>query len=165
MQLVTDYLYFRNVKVLLTRAYSLSPWEIPWAPLSGFPSDLGYISLYIPPLITIQIQYCVYYMMAGTQFAGLKNIVEAGDGLLICVVKVLNITLFIIFQTQQWVAIFAARGRCCAFVLLPVLLGWRLFAIQLFQYHPNRHVCRSLSNNCNFCVKWFLLNCRLNYIK
>ena len=37
--------------------YSLSPREIPRAPPSGFPSGSGYISQYIPPLFTIQIQY------------------------------------------------------------------------------------------------------------
>ena len=37
--------------------YSLSPGEIPWALPSGFPSGSTYISLYIPPLVTIQIQY------------------------------------------------------------------------------------------------------------
>ena len=37
-----------------TRKYSLSPWEIPLAPPSGFPLGSGYI---YPPLITIQIQY------------------------------------------------------------------------------------------------------------
>ena len=40
-----------------TVKYSLSPREIPWAPPSGFPSGSGYISLYIPPLVTIQTQY------------------------------------------------------------------------------------------------------------
>ena len=35
-----------------TVKYSLSHWEIPWAP----PSGSGYISLYIPPLVIIQIQ-------------------------------------------------------------------------------------------------------------
>ena len=43
-----------------TMKYSLSPWEIPWASPSGFPSGSGYISLYIPPLVTIQIQYIVF---------------------------------------------------------------------------------------------------------
>ena len=33
--------------------FSLSPREIPQA----LPSGSGYISLYIPPLVTIQIQY------------------------------------------------------------------------------------------------------------
>ena len=37
--------------------YSRSPREIPWAPPSGFPSCSGYISLYTPPLVIIQIQY------------------------------------------------------------------------------------------------------------
>ena len=39
--------------------YSLSPREIPRAPPSGFPSGSGYISPYIPPLVTIQTQYIV----------------------------------------------------------------------------------------------------------
>ena len=36
--------------------YSMSTWEIPRASPSGFPLGSGYISLYIPPLVTIQIQ-------------------------------------------------------------------------------------------------------------
>ena len=40
--------------------YSLSPQEIPQALPSGFPIGSGYISLYIPPLVTIQIQYIVF---------------------------------------------------------------------------------------------------------
>ena len=36
-------------------------WKIPWASPLGFPSGSGYISLYIPPLLTIQIQYFVLY--------------------------------------------------------------------------------------------------------
>ena len=37
--------------------YSVSLQKIPRASPSGFPLDSGYISLYIPPLVTIQIQY------------------------------------------------------------------------------------------------------------
>ena len=37
--------------------YSLSPREISWALPSGFPMGSGYMSLYILPLVTIQIQY------------------------------------------------------------------------------------------------------------
>ena len=40
-----------------TMKYSLSPQEIPWASPSGLPLGSGYISLYISPLVTIQIQY------------------------------------------------------------------------------------------------------------
>ena len=40
-----------------TMKFSLSPWEIPRDLPSGFASGSGYISLYIPPLVTIQIQY------------------------------------------------------------------------------------------------------------
>ena len=36
--------------------YCLSPQEIPRAPPSGFPLGSGNISLYIPPLVTIQLQ-------------------------------------------------------------------------------------------------------------
>ena len=41
-----------------TMKYCLSPLEIPQAPSSGFPSRLGNISSYTPPLVTIQLQYC-----------------------------------------------------------------------------------------------------------
>ena len=34
----------------------MSLWEINYAPSSGFPSWSGYISLYIPPLVIIQIK-------------------------------------------------------------------------------------------------------------
>ena len=37
--------------------YSLSHWEIPLALPSRFPSGSGYFSLYIPTLVTKQIQY------------------------------------------------------------------------------------------------------------
>ena len=37
--------------------YSIRPQEIPRASPSDFPSRSGYISLYIPLLVTIQIQY------------------------------------------------------------------------------------------------------------
>ena len=37
--------------------YSLSPQIILWDP----PSGSHYISLYVPPLVTIQIQYCFHY--------------------------------------------------------------------------------------------------------
>ena len=40
-----------------TVKYSLSPRKIPRSPLSGFPMCSGYISLFIPPLIILQIQY------------------------------------------------------------------------------------------------------------
>ena len=40
-----------------TVKYSLSPQEIPRASPSGFALGSGYISQYIPPLVTIQIQY------------------------------------------------------------------------------------------------------------
>ena len=39
--------------------YSLSPQKIPRDLPLGFPSGSGYISLYIPPLATIQIQYII----------------------------------------------------------------------------------------------------------
>ena len=42
-----------------TMKYSLSPWKIPWALPSRFPSGSGYIWSYIPPLVTIQMQ-CLY---------------------------------------------------------------------------------------------------------
>ena len=37
--------------------YCLSPQEISWAPPSEFPSGSGNISLYTPPLVTIQLQF------------------------------------------------------------------------------------------------------------
>ena len=37
--------------------YSLSTKEIPRAESKGFSEGSGYISLYIPPLVIIQIQY------------------------------------------------------------------------------------------------------------
>ena len=40
-----------------TMKYSLSPWEIPQASPPGFPSVSSYILSYIPPLVTIPIQY------------------------------------------------------------------------------------------------------------
>ena len=39
-----------------TIKYILSPWEIPQAFRLGFPSGSGYISSYIPSLVTLQIQ-------------------------------------------------------------------------------------------------------------
>ena len=39
-----------------TGKYSLSPWKISCAPPSGLPLKSGYISQYIPSLVTIQIQ-------------------------------------------------------------------------------------------------------------
>ena len=42
-----------------TMKYSLSPREGPQALPSGFPSGSGYTSLYIPPILTIQIQYII----------------------------------------------------------------------------------------------------------
>ena len=38
---------------------SLSPLEIHWALPLGFPWGSGYISSYIPPLVTIQLQYII----------------------------------------------------------------------------------------------------------
>ena len=37
--------------------YSLSPQEIPWGSSLEFPLGSGYISSYIPPLVTIHIHY------------------------------------------------------------------------------------------------------------
>ena len=45
------------IKSGYTVKYSLSPQQILQASSSGFPSGSGYISLYIPPLVNIQIQY------------------------------------------------------------------------------------------------------------
>ena len=62
-----------------TVKHSLSPWEFPRAPPSGFPSCTGYISPYIPPLVIIQIQYwrdinvqCTTWNRGYTKF-GIKN--------------------------------------------------------------------------------------------
>ena len=52
-------LVIENVCIGYTVKYSLSPWEIPWAPPLGFPSCSGYISLYIPPLVIIRIQIII----------------------------------------------------------------------------------------------------------
>ena len=41
----------------IQKKYSLNSWEIPCATNSVFPSDSGYISLYIPLLVTIETQY------------------------------------------------------------------------------------------------------------
>ena len=46
-----------------TVKYSLSPWEIPQTPPSGFPSCSGYISPYIPPISIIQKQYISVQMI------------------------------------------------------------------------------------------------------
>ena len=40
--------------------YTLIPWEIPLALPSGFLSGSGYNSLYIVPLVIIQIQYSAF---------------------------------------------------------------------------------------------------------
>ena len=40
-----------------TMKYCLSPRKIPWALPLGYPMGSGCISSYIPPLVTIQIQY------------------------------------------------------------------------------------------------------------
>ena len=52
-----------------TVKYRLSPCEIPRAPPSGFPSGSGYISQYIPPLVTVELQCPPYLGIGAKQWA------------------------------------------------------------------------------------------------
>ena len=73
---------------------SLSPWEIPWAPPSGFPSGSGYISQYIPPLVTIQIQLIVSLSVEETNKLRLKQgLKQLNTGVAVTVRYIDNVTL------------------------------------------------------------------------
>ena len=51
--------------------YRLSPREIPRAPPSGFPLGSGDISLYTPPLVTIQLQSATGMVWYGMVWYGI----------------------------------------------------------------------------------------------
>ena len=66
-----------RLKLGYTVKYSLSPWEINQAPPSAFPPCSCYISLYIPSLVIIQIQY---YLLV--KYFALEHILESSFCLL-----------------------------------------------------------------------------------